>query len=200
MCLSLSLTLTLIGDWYARSCGLEPVLPESKVLMALSNIHELNVEKYAQCGRGAVNGMRPAGNGVQPRVEECCLQASEVSPGVTFSIAAEMIQVGMLKEAWSTAQGIDSTKEELGYHYMTPVAWDLQGSHRDLAGARSMSIWAMQHALERRQDQKGGTETKLARTQVSSPPDEQQESHPTIDSDHGSHHISDASSEDSTYD
>ena len=47
--------------------------------------------------------------------------------------------------------GIYSTGyEEIGYHFMTPEAWDGEGMHRALGYMRPLSIWAMQHAWEKR--------------------------------------------------
>lgn len=54
--------------------------------------------------RGAVNGMRPDGT-----VDLSSMASKEVWPGVTYAVAAAMIQEGMTKTAFKTAQGIYET-------------------------------------------------------------------------------------------
>lgn len=51
--------------------------------------------------RGAVNGMLPDG-----RIDMSAMQSREVWPGVTYSLAASMIQEGMMDMAFQTAAGI----------------------------------------------------------------------------------------------
>ena len=51
------------------------------------------------------------------RVDTTSMQSSEVWTGTTYAVAAEMIQLGMLEEAFVTAKGIYSTGyEEIGCH------------------------------------------------------------------------------------
>ena len=81
------------------------------------------------------------------------MQSSEVWTGTAFAGVAEMLQLGMIEEAFATAKGIYSTGyEEIGYQYMTPEAWDDKGRHRALGYMRPLAIWAIQHAWEMRRD------------------------------------------------
>lgn len=50
---------------------------------------------------GAVNGIKPDGN-----LDDAFLQAKEIWTGVTYAVAASMIQEGMRESAFKTAQGI----------------------------------------------------------------------------------------------
>lgn len=92
----------LAGQWYARACGLSPIADEHKVRSALGKIYEFNVMKVKGGLRGAVNGMMPNGE-----VDGSALQSREIWTGVTYSVAAAMIQEGMPDDmAFKTASGI----------------------------------------------------------------------------------------------
>ena len=66
----------LAGDWYARACGLEPVLEDGKAVSAMATVYEFNVAGFCGGRRGAVNGMRPNG-----RVDTTSMQSSEERHG-----------------------------------------------------------------------------------------------------------------------
>ncbi len=137
----------LAGQWYAVSCGLPPLVPSDHARSALRKIYDLNVMQFEEGTMGAVNGMRPDG-----RVDTTSTQSQEVWTGVTYALAATMIQNDMLDEAFKTAQGIvTQTYEKLGYWFMTPEAWDVGGWFRSIGYMRPLAIWAMQWAWERRQ-------------------------------------------------
>ncbi|MCD9561341.1 hypothetical protein HAX54_020402 [Datura stramonium] len=51
----------LAGQWYARACGLQPIVDEEKAKTALETVFNFNVMKVKDGRRGAVNGMRPNG-------------------------------------------------------------------------------------------------------------------------------------------
>ncbi|MBI2933017.1 MAG: glucosylceramidase [Planctomycetes bacterium] len=136
----------LAGQWYARACGLEPIVPLDKVRRALRAIYENNVLRFGGGEMGPVNGMRPDGT-VDRRSE----QSQEVWSGVAYAVAALMLQNGMDEEAWRTAWGAYNVTYRLrGYWFRTPEAWDERGNFRASMYMRPQSIWAMEHALRER--------------------------------------------------
>lgn len=135
----------LAGDWYARACGLPGIVPTEHARSALRKVFDLNVMAFADGEMGAVNGMRPDG-----QIDTTSLQSSEVWAGVTYGVAASMLQLGLREEAFTTAQGAyRQTYEVLGYWFLTPEAWTIKGEHRSLAYMRPLAVWAMQWAWER---------------------------------------------------
>lgn len=58
--------------------------------------------KGGRCG--AVNGIRPDGT-----MDTSAMQANEIWSGVTYAVAAAMIQEGMSETAFKTAEGIHET-------------------------------------------------------------------------------------------
>lgn len=135
----------LAGQWYAHACGLPPIVPKDHALTALNTIYEFNVKQFEDGEMGAVNGMKPTG-----WVDTSSLQSQEVWPGVTYALAATMIQEGMSKEAFATAKGVvHMTYNDLGYWFGTPEAWNYMGDNRSPVYMRPLAIWAMQWAWER---------------------------------------------------
>ncbi|KAF8668453.1 hypothetical protein HU200_052269 [Digitaria exilis] len=153
----------LAGQWYARVCGLEPVVMEEedgigngKARSALGTVLDYNVMRVKGGGVGAVNGMRPDGG-----VDASSPQSKEVWPGVTYAVAAAMIQEGMTEAAFRTAKGAHDAawgKDGFGsvmntfefqnlYAFQTPEAWTEDGGYRSLHYMRPLGIWAMQWAL-----------------------------------------------------
>lgn len=53
---------------------------------------------------GAINGIKPDGNS-----DDTTIQAREIWPGITFAVAAAMIQEGMIENGFKTAQGACET-------------------------------------------------------------------------------------------
>ena len=136
----------LAGPWYASACGLPPVIDPGQARSALRAVFDCNVLGFHEGTLGAVNGMRPNGE-----VDHLSMQSQEVWPGVTYAVAAAMLQEGMAEEAFRTAQGaIQTTYERKGYWFQTPEAWDQNGNYRSIAYMRPLAIWAMQWAWERR--------------------------------------------------
>ncbi len=132
----------LAGHWYARACGLEGIVPADHARSALKKIYDFNVKQFEEGEMGAVNGMLPTG-----LVETVSEQSQEVWPGITYALAAAMLQEELFDEAWATARGIARmTYDELGYWFATPEAWDAAGDYRSLISMRPLAIWAMQHA------------------------------------------------------
>lgn len=137
----------LCGHWYARACGLPTLHPEANVQAALQTVYKNNVMKFRGGQAGAVNGMRPNGS-----VDDSSMQSAEVWSGTTYSVAAAMLQEGLVQEAWQTAHGVHRVTYEAGYWFQTPEAWDGSLRYRAIAYMRPLSIWALKWAWERRAD------------------------------------------------
>lgn len=86
---------------YARACGLSPIVEEEKIKSALQVVFDNNVMKVKGGKRGAVNGMLPDG-----KVDMSSMQSQEIWSGVTYAVAATMIQENMIDMAFQTAEGI----------------------------------------------------------------------------------------------
>ena len=133
------------GHWYVHTCGLPPLLPGEHVRSALQTVYAFNVQRFQGGTMGAVNGMRPDG-----RVDKTCLQSQEVWAGITYAVAAAMLQVGLRAEAFQTAWGVyHVVYEQCGYWFQTPEAWNAKGDYRAPAYMRPLAIWAMQWSLEK---------------------------------------------------
>ncbi|XP_004301796.1 PREDICTED: non-lysosomal glucosylceramidase [Fragaria vesca subsp. vesca] len=137
----------LAGQWYTGACGLMPIVDQDKAQSALEKVYNYNVLKVKNGKLGAVNGMLPDGT-----VDMTTLQSREIWSGVTYAVAATMIQEDMLDMAFHTAGGVHAaawSEEGLGYSFQTPEAWTTTGEFRSLAYMRPLAIWAMQWALSR---------------------------------------------------
>ncbi|XP_068647512.1 uncharacterized protein [Aristolochia californica] len=135
----------LAGQWYARACGLSPIVDKEKAQSALKKVFNFNVLKVKDGKRGAVNGMRPDG-----QVDMSGMQSREIWSGVTYSVAAGMIHEGMRETAFKTARGVYDaawSEEGLGYSFQTPEGWNTDDEYRSLCYMRPLAIWAMQWAL-----------------------------------------------------
>ncbi|KAM3311491.1 hypothetical protein ACQJBY_031881 [Aegilops geniculata] len=100
----------LAGQWYAKACGLSSIVDKDKSQSALEKIYAFNVMKFKDGNRGAINGMWPDGT-----LDMSTMQSREIWPGVTYVLAASMIQEGMVEEGFKTAEGV--------YH----AAWSPEG-------------------------------------------------------------------------
>ncbi|XP_050210661.1 uncharacterized protein LOC126660973 [Mercurialis annua] len=137
----------LAGQWYARACGLFPIVDEDKAKSALEKVYNYNVMKVKEGKRGAINGMLPDG-----RLDLSSMQSREIWSGVTYAVAATMIQEDMVDMAFNTASGIYETawsERGLGYAFQTPEAWNNLDEYRSLCYMRPLAIWAMQWSLSR---------------------------------------------------
>nr|CAB3489561.1 unnamed protein product [Digitaria exilis] len=135
----------LAGQWYANACGLFPVVDKDKSQSALEKIYSFNVMKFKDGRRGAMNGMWPDGT-----LDMSAMQSREIWPGVTYALAATMIQEGMVEQGFKTAEGIYHaawSPEGLGYSFQTPEAWNNDDEFRSLCYMRPLAIWAIQWAL-----------------------------------------------------
>lgn len=141
----------LCGQWYASALQLEDIVPRDQALTALRTVFEFNVLGFADGTMGAVNGMRPDGS-----VDASSDQSQEVWSGVTYALAAFMLQMGLDEAAWRTAEGAyQVVYEQKGYWFRTPEAWTRTGDFRASMYMRPQSIWAIEHARRLR----GGAET-----------------------------------------
>ncbi|KAL8139738.1 hypothetical protein V2J09_005759 [Rumex salicifolius] len=140
-----STSSSIQADQYARACGLQPIVDEEKAKLALQKVFQFNVCMVKDGQRGAVNGMLPDGN-----VDMSSMQSREVWSGVTYAVAANMIQEGLLDMAFQTALGVYETAwshKGLGYSFQTPEGWNTNDQYRSLCYMRPLAIWAMQWAL-----------------------------------------------------
>jgi len=137
----------MAGNWYSVSCGLGPIVPFEQARSCMSTIYKYNVLGFQNGQLGAVNGVRPDGT-----PDTTCLQSYEVWTGVTFAVAAAMLQVGLKDEAFNTLQGmIDTAYNKWGYIYDTPEAWTVDGKYRSKGYMRPLSVWAIQWVLENKE-------------------------------------------------
>ena len=135
----------LAGQWYADVCSLPPIVPVEHARSALETVYRFNVQGFQEGKMGAVNGIRPDGT-----LYTDSDQAEEVWTGVSYALAAFMLQQGLDDAAWSTAWGVYHMTYERGLWFRTPEAWDKNGNFRASMYMRPGAIWAMEHALSAR--------------------------------------------------
>lgn len=136
----------LAGHWFLKASGVpdNSVFPKEHVVCALQSIFKHNVLPFAGGTMGAINGMRPNGS-----KDITSPQSDEFWTGVTYAVAAEMIQEGLIKEAWQTAYGAYHTcYERYGLAFQTPEAYFDDRRYRSLGYMRPLCIWSIQYALE----------------------------------------------------
>lgn len=141
------MTDQLAGHWFLRASGIEDdtIFPPTHVKTALKTIFKNNVMGFENGNMGAINGTRPDG---KKDISSC--QAEEFWVGVTYALAANMIQEGMLDEAFQTAWGAYHTCWEwYGLAFQIPEAYMTDRHYRSLGYMRPLCIWAMQWALEK---------------------------------------------------
>lgn len=112
MCRSGSQLIIQLICRYTRACGLMPIVDQDKAQSALEKVYNYNVLKVKNGKLGAVNGMLPDGT-----VDMTTLQSREIWSGVTYAVAATMIQEDMLDMAFHTAGGVHAaawSEEGLG--------------------------------------------------------------------------------------
>nr|KAG5708585.1 hypothetical protein BaRGS_033006 [Batillaria attramentaria] len=137
----------LAGHWFLKASELEDdtVFPPDLVQAALKTIYENNVLKYGNGNMGAINGTKPNGS-----KDLSSPQSEEFWTGVTYALAANMIQMGMVEEGFQTAWGAYHVCWEwLGLQFQTPEAYTTDHSYRSLGYMRPLAIWAMQWALHK---------------------------------------------------
>lgn len=86
------------SSWYLRSSGFDyEIFPKENVRIALTTIFENNVKKFEGGTMGAVNGIILGENNTEGSPDTTSMQAEEVWVGVTYALAACMIQEGMME-------------------------------------------------------------------------------------------------------
>ena len=71
--------------------------------------------------------------------------------GVTYALAATMLQMGMVKEAFRTAEGVYRTVyENWGLGFQTPEAFTSGRKFRSRGYMRPLSIWSIYFAHRKR--------------------------------------------------
>ena len=138
----------LARQWYARSANLRTLHPEEHVVSALSAIFRYNFRTFAKGEMGVVNGF----NAKTQQVDRSALQSSEVWVGTCYALIANMLQEGLVNEAWEVFESVyECIYRRLGYWFQTPEAWDEKGKYRSYAYMRPLAVWAIQWAVEKLQ-------------------------------------------------
>ncbi|XP_066245267.1 non-lysosomal glucosylceramidase [Euwallacea similis] len=136
----------LNAQWYLGCIGEGknyPIFPQPNVDSALRIIYKNNVLSFCEGKMGAVNGF------LNGQVDKVTVQSQEVWVGVTYALAATMIQEGMFEEGFKTAGGMfKSMTERFGLIFDTPEALYEEKCYRSLGYMRPLSIWSMQLAWE----------------------------------------------------
>eukprot|EP00105_Crassostrea_gigas_P009539 XP_011424529.1 PREDICTED: non-lysosomal glucosylceramidase-like isoform X1 [Crassostrea gigas] len=137
----------LAGHWFLKASGLQDddIFPPDRVKSSLKKIFENNVMMFEGGNMGAINGTRPDGS---KDISSC--QSEEFWVGVTYGLAANMIQEGLLDQAFQTAWGAYHVCWEwYGLAFQTPEAYMTDNIYRSLGYMRPLAIWSMQWALEK---------------------------------------------------
>ncbi|CAD7086391.1 unnamed protein product [Hermetia illucens] len=143
----------LSGHWYLKACGFDyDIFPKENVRSALKTIYNNNVLGFCGGQLGAVNGFIPNPDPEKPgHIDTTTIQSEEMWTGVTYALAATMLQEGMIEQAFQTAGGLYNTlSERIGMNFETPEALYAEKKFRSVGYMRPLSIWAMQAAWERR--------------------------------------------------
>ncbi|HEU4674269.1 MAG TPA: non-lysosomal glucosylceramidase [Candidatus Limnocylindrales bacterium] len=134
----------LAGQWYADVGGLGDLLDPTRIVATLRTIHARNVAGFGDGRQGAVNGMRRDGS-----VDDSSEQSDEVWVGTTYTLAALMLERGLVDEAWATAAGAARMTWGRGLWFRTPEAYDVDGNFRASLYLRPLAIWALEEARRR---------------------------------------------------
>ncbi|KAI0227691.1 Non-lysosomal glucosylceramidase [Lamellibrachia satsuma] len=141
----------LAGYWFLKASSIpdDTVFQKEHILSALETIFKCNVMPFSHGTMGAINGMRPNG-----QKDLTSIQSEEFWTGVTYSLGAIMLQVGLVEKGWQTAYGSYHTcYERYGLAFQTPEAYLDNRQYRSLGYMRPLSIWAIQQAIEQFQPQ-----------------------------------------------
>ena len=135
----------LAGQWYARACGLPPIVEPEQVRSAL-RVSSSTTCSASRRQLGAVNGMRPDG-----KVDTTSMQSQEVWTGVTYAAGRGHAARGLGRP------GVQYRRGRCPHHLRAqrllvpnPRSVGPQGNYRSIAYMRPLAIWAMQWAWERR--------------------------------------------------
>lgn len=143
----------LAGQWYAASTGLGDLVPREMQRSALNYVYNFDVMKLANGSMGALNGIGADGELLKDNE-----QTGEVWTGVTFAVAATMLQDGLRDEGFATAKGVyNVVYQDKGYWFRTPEAYDTKGFYRAGMYMRPAAIWSMEMAAPPASQPKGTT-------------------------------------------
>ena len=137
----------LAGQWYADATGLGDLVSPERIVTALRTVYESNVLGFGGGDMGAVNGTRPDGS-----IDDSTEQSAESWTGTTYALAAFMIGRGLTDEGWRTAHGAFAVTYGRGLWFRTPEAYLQDGRYRAAMYLRPLAIWAIEHALRRREE------------------------------------------------
>ncbi|ABF40689.1 protein of unknown function DUF608 [Candidatus Koribacter versatilis Ellin345] len=130
----------LAGQWYASLTGLGDLVPRDMQHSALKKVYDFNVMKLQNGTMGALNGISASGEVLKDNE-----QTEEVWTGVTFAVAATMLQNGLREEGFNTAKGVyNVVYDQKGYWFRTPEAYDTNGMYRASMYMRPGAIWSME--------------------------------------------------------
>ncbi len=136
----------LAGQWYARVCGFDPIVPSKQARKVMKMVFQHNVMGHSSGKRGVMNGMRRDGS-----IDTSSFQSAEVWTGTSYAVSALMIYEDLIEEGLQTAKGVfQTTYRDRGYWFRTPEAWTVDGRFRASMYMRPLAIWAIEFALRSR--------------------------------------------------
>jgi len=137
----------MLCNWYPVSCKLGRTITEPLVRKSIDQVLKTNKIGYNESTLGLLNGVRPA-----PDTDLPCPESQEITPSVTYSVAAAMLQIGLKNEAFQLlSETIDTLYNKLGYIYQLPSVLYSDGSFKEDLGNSLLSsggIWAFQFCYE----------------------------------------------------
>ncbi len=139
---------SLAGPRYAALTRLPDLLPRARVQEALRRIYIAGTLGM-DLGRSGIAVLSPAGDG---RAVPTAGTEAEVLAGMTSSVAAHMIQEGLVKPgeraAWGLYNRLYTGAGDLAFR--SPVAWRAGGRDaRGLRTGRAGAVWALPLAYDR---------------------------------------------------
>uniref|UniRef100_A0A8R1IB46 DUF608 domain-containing protein n=1 Tax=Caenorhabditis japonica TaxID=281687 RepID=A0A8R1IB46_CAEJA len=136
----------LCGFWALKTMDEQVKIEDDMIKSALDTIFKYNVQMHDNGKCGAVNGFLTSES-----VDGSSIQSEEVWAGITYALSAMMIEKGMDEQAFKTSEGLFNTIwTRYPLQYQTPEAITSDGMYRALGYMRPLSIWAIQHALDKR--------------------------------------------------
>ncbi|CAI5453720.1 unnamed protein product [Caenorhabditis angaria] len=136
----------LSGFWALLINDDEVCMDREKILSAIRVVFENNVKKYGDGEFGAVNGFLTTGS-----VDSSSIQSMEVWSGITYALSSLMIELDMKNEAFETSEGLfKSIWHNYPLQFQTPEAFAEDGMYRALGYMRPMSIWSIQHSIDKK--------------------------------------------------
>ncbi len=135
----------LAGEWYAKACGLPPIVPEAHAQSAFQTIYDNNFKKFDSGTHGVVNVMTASG-----ATDTTSPQTEEVWVGTSWAVAAGMIQEGLASQASEIGDSLHSTIwQNNQLWFRTPEAWMAGVTYvRAYYYMRANAIWAVKRAFD----------------------------------------------------